>query len=312
MDDLIKLMTIWFCELLWCLSNLIMKPRMLSYHRGFRREIRCGKLNEVDYQQWKKHSFTITSDFGYRIYCERIEDKLQTEAEDSKQELPDNEVKKIAILSHGLGCARYSCIKYVKLYLRLGFTVVLFDHRNHGMSGRACTSMGYYERYDLKRVVDWCLYRYPGSKIITHGESMGAATVLMHLGIDQRISCVIADSAYSDLTQLLRHQLKQFYHLPCKLIPAVSCLTYLRAGFRYREVSPIRAVRNTVTPILFIHGKLDNLVPADMSREMYAAKRNNKAIFLVARARHVQSYCTKPKDYERVVEAFLKSYLDLS
>jgi hypothetical protein len=91
----------------------------------------------------------------------------------------------------------------------------------------------------------------------------------------------------------------------------VSCLTWLRAGFRYREVEPIKAVRRTDTPILFIHGKIDNLVPADMSREMYAAKRRNKAIFLVAGARHVQSYCKNRYGYESIVEHFLKKYLDI-
>ncbi len=301
-----KWIIVWICEWLWCLSNLIMKPRMLSYRRGYKREVRCGKLDEAAYRQWKKHSFTLQSDYGYRIFCERIEDKV-IEAVDAA--FHPSEKKRIAILSHGLGYARYSCIKYIRMYLRLGYTVVLYDHRNHGMSGRACTSMGYYERDDLVRVVDWCRRRYPGCQIVTHGESMGAATVLMHLGIDDRVSCTIADSAYSDLTQLLQHQMKQFYHLPCRLIPVVSCLTWLRAGFRYREVAPIRAVRKTDTPILFIHGKIDNLVPADMSREMYAAKKKNKAIYLVAGARHVQSYCKNKEGYERVVENFLKNYM---
>lgn len=305
---MMKWMVLWICEWLWCLSNLIMKPHMLSYRRGFRREVRCGKLDEAAYRQWKRHSFTLRSDYGYRIFCERIEDRRMEAVNDTLQ---SSDLKKIVILSHGLGYARYSGIKYISFYLRLGFTVVMYDHRNHGMSGRACTSMGYYERYDLLKVVDWCRRRYPGCRIVTHGESMGAATVLMHQGIDDRVSAVIADSAYSDLTQLLQHQMKQFYHLPCRLIPVVSCLTWLRAGFRYREVEPIRAVRKTDIPVLFIHGKIDNLVPADMSRDMYAAKRKNKAIFLVAGARHVQSYCKNRHGYESVVEHFLKQYTDI-
>ncbi len=302
-----KWIIVWICEWLWCLSNLIMKPRMLSYRRGFRREVRCGKLDEAAYRQWKKHSFTLQSDYGYRLFCERIEDRV-SEATDTVEH--PFEEKRIVILCHGLGYARYSCIKYISLYLRLGFAVVLYDHRNHGMSGRACTSMGYYERYDLKKVVDWCRRRYPDCQIVTHGESMGAATVLMHLGIDPRVSATIADSAYSDLTELLQHQMKQFYHLPCRLIPIVSCLTWLRAGFRYKEVAPIKAVRKTDTPVLFIHGKIDNLVPADMSRELYATKRKNKAIFLVAGARHVQSYCINRHGYERIVEGFLKQHMN--
>ncbi len=305
---MIKWLIVWIFEWLWCLSNLIMKPRMLSYRRGFQREVRCGKLDEAAYRQWKRHSFTILSDYGYRIFCERIEERV-IEAADAA--FHPAERKKIVILCHGLGNARYSCIKYISFYLRLGFTVVVYDQRNHGMSGSDCTSMGYYEKYDLMRVVDWCRRRYPGCQLVTHGESMGASTVLLHLGMDDRVSVAIADSAYSDLTQLLQHQMKQFYHLPCRLIPVVSCLTWLRAGFRYREVSPIKAVRKTDTPVLFIHGKIDNLVPADMSREMYAAKRKNKAIFLVAGARHVESYVKNRHGYERIVENFIKHHMDI-
>ena len=170
--------------------------------------------------------------------------------------------------------------------------------------------MGFYEKYDLKKLVDWCYDRYgPNCVIVTHGESMGAATVLMHLGIDRRVSCAIADCAYSDLTQLICHQLKQYYHLPCFLIPIESFLTYLRAGFLYNEVSPINVVRHSRTPVLFIHGKIDNFVPAEMTKQMYQNKKKNKAIYLVAGAKHAASYCKNREGYERVVERFLKRYL---
>jgi fermentation-respiration switch protein FrsA (DUF1100 family) len=124
------------------------------------------------------------------------------------------------------------------------------------------------------------------------------------------VSGAIADCAYSDLTQLLCHQLKQYYHLPRCLIPLESFLTYLRAGFWYNEVSPIRAIRHCLTPVLLIHGKIDNLVPADMTRQMYHNKKRNKAMYLVAGAKHAQSYQINKEGYEKVVDRFLRRYLD--
>ncbi len=291
---MIKLIVIGLFEWLWCLSNLLIKPRKLPYQRGFDREVRCGKLDSGLYQSWEKKAFVLRSDYGYPISCEFI-NKGQ---------------KKIAVLCHGLGCAKYTSIKYAEMFLKLGFSVLIYDHRNHGNSGRAHTSMGYYERYDLKKLVDWCFRKFgPDCQIVTHGESMGAATVLMHLGSDPRVGCVIADCGYSDLKQLLRHQLNQFYHLPYFLIPVESLLTYLRAGFWYREVSPIQAVSHSDIPVLFIHGKIDNMVPAAMSKQMYDSKKKNKAIFLVAGARHAESICKNRTKYEQVVEQFLKKYL---
>ena len=294
---MIKLVIICLLEWIWCLSNMLIKPRMLTYKKGLQREINCHKFDLQTYRNRNKKTFSVKSDYGYVLSCELVE-------------CPDQSEKKLVILCHGLGYAKYGSIKYMELFIKLGFSVLMYDHRNHGESGKAHTSMGFYEKYDLKRVVDWCYKNYgKDCKIITHGESMGAATVLLHLGIDERVKCAIADCAYSDLKLLLRHQLKQYYHLPCFLIPVESGLTYLRAGFWYQQVSPILEVGQTDTPILFIHGKLDNLVPAYMSKQMYARKNKNKAIYLVAKARHAESYCQNKIGYEKRVEDFLLKYL---
>lgn len=312
---MIELLGVWLFEWLWCLSDLIINPKMISYDKGLRREENCGKVDRKVYQTWIKKSFRLKSDFGYLLSCELLDtqpketQEQQTAEQTIRKKLADGE-NKIAILSHGLGYAKYGSLKYAELFLRLGYKVIIYDHRNHGLSGKAHTSMGYYEKFDLKKVVDWCYEQFGAEcKIVTHGESMGAATVLMHLGIDERVSCVIADCSYSDLKELLCHQLKQYYHLPCFLIPVESFLTYLRAGFWYKEVSPIKVVSETTIPILFIHGKIDNLVPALMSKKMYACKKKNKAIYLVAGARHADSYCTNKEGYEKRVGAFLKHYM---
>jgi fermentation-respiration switch protein FrsA (DUF1100 family) len=289
-------------EWLWCLSNLIVKPRMLSYQKGMQREITCGKFNEHAYQNGIKKSFQIKSDFGYALSCELLIPKEDT---------VNTKENKVAVLCHGLGYAKYGSLKYAELFLKLGFQVLIYDQRNHGLSGKAHTSMGFYEKYDLKKIIDWCFEEFKEDcRIVTHGESMGAATVLLHLGIDDRVSCAIADCGYSDLKQLLRHQLKQYYHLPCFLIPIESCIAYLRAGFWFKAVSPIKIVKQTDTPILFVHGKRDNLVPAQMSKQMYASKKKNKAIYLVARAKHAESYCVNKEGYEKSVKAFLNAYLN--
>lgn len=270
---------------------------MLSYAKGFQREVDCRKFDLNTYQNKVKRTFHIKSDYGYLLCCELVE-------------CPEHTGKKIAILCHGLGYARYGSIKYLDLFLNLGFSVLMYDHRNHGESGKALTTMGFYEKYDLKRVVDWCYERYgPNCQIITHGESMGASTVLLHLGIDPRVKCAIADCPYSDLKQLLRHQLKHYYHLPRFLIAVENRLNYLRAGFRFQQVSPISVMSRTNTPVLFIHGKWDSFVPAGMSKQMYALKPRNKALYLVAKARHAGSYCQNKEGYEQRVADFLRQYI---
>ncbi|MDF2538763.1 MAG: hypothetical protein K0S76_1784 [Herbinix sp.] len=298
---MVGLIGIGLFECLWCVSDLVIKPRKLSCDQIFKKEAASKKFDEVAYQAIKKTKFHIRSDFDYVISCELLEPELK--AGQAKE-------NKTAILCHGLGFTKYGCLKYAEVFLGLGFRVLIYDQRNHGLSGGACTSMGYYEKYDLKKLVDWCVSQFgEDCKIVTHGESMGAATVLMHLSIDQRVKCAIADCAYSDLELLLKHQAKQYYHLPCFLIPVESFLTYIRTGFWYREVSPIKSISEIDTPVLFIHGKIDNFVPTYMTKQMYACKKKNKAIYLVAGAKHAESCCKNRNGYTQKIDKFLKKFM---
>jgi len=298
----IALVATLFLGGLWKLSNLMLQPKKLSYDKLYEREVAEGKLNEKEYQAMNKSKFIITSDFGYPLSCELLETDY------TKQ---NNADKKIAVLCHGFTCAKYSSVLYAEIFLKLGFTVLIYDHRNHGLSGKAFTSMGYYEKQDLKKVIDWCSETYgEDCKIVTHGESMGAATVISHLEIDRRVRCVIADCAYSDLKQLLKYQLKRYFHIPSIFITMACFLVYLRAGFWYGEVSPIRAVSHTNTPILFIHGIEDNYVPANMSQAMYDCKNGFKELYLVEGAKHAGSCITNHEEYERRVEIFLNHFFN--
>jgi fermentation-respiration switch protein FrsA (DUF1100 family) len=286
---------------------MLLRPKKLSCDRIYQIEVKKGRFDEVAYKRTKKKLFMISSDYGYDLSCEILEpeESFATRWDAIIPQTP------IAILCHGFSQGKYRSLIYAEMFLKLGFKVLIYDHRNHGLSGKAFTSMGYYEKYDLKKLVDWCYDTYgPKCKIVTHGESMGASTTLLHLGIDKRVVCTIADCAYSDLKELLKHQAKHFYHIPTLLIPLENLITYLRAGFWYEQVSPISVVKIVDTPILFIHGKRDKYVPTEMSRRMYKAKKDKKALYLVAGATHAQSCVVNKKGYEKRVKTFIEKHMN--
>ena len=85
--------------------------------------------------------------------------------------------------------------------------------------------MGYYEKFDLQTIIDWFYIKYDGNvSIVTHGESMGAATVLSHIAIDGRVNLIISDCGFSDFNELAKHIVKNIYHLP--QFPLFFCLNY--------------------------------------------------------------------------------------
>ncbi|WP_041489040.1 alpha/beta hydrolase, partial [Bacillus pseudomycoides] len=91
---------------------------------------------------------------------------------------------KFMIFCHGVTVNKINSVKYANLFLNRGYNVFIYDHRRHGKTGGKTTSYGYYEKYDLKTVVDWLKDRF-GTNIIlgVHGESMGAATLLQYAGM---------------------------------------------------------------------------------------------------------------------------------
>jgi len=170
--------------------------------------------------------------------------------------------------------------------------------------------MGYYEKFDLQTVIDWCYETYGTNiAIVTHGESMGGATVLSHLTIDGRVRCVVSDCAFSSLRELMKYQLKKYYHLPeFPVLTIANLIIRIRAGFWIDDVVPMEGVIRTNAPILFIHGGNDTYVPYSMSLNMYEKKQGKKEKYLVPGAGHAESITTEPKEYEKVLYEFLDKY----
>lgn len=289
----------------WILSNVILKPRVIDKDKLYQREIAEGRMTEKIYQSWNRKDIVIKSRYGYDISCQIINNEISQE----QFHQTSNKIK-FAIICHGYTCGKFSSMMYAELFLKRGITVITYDHRNHGLSGKAYTSMGYYEKFDLQTIVDWCFEKYGTNlSIVTHGESMGAATVLTHLAIDGRVRCAISDCSYSNLNELIKHLLRHHYHLPKHpFMPVARLIIRLRAGFWIDDVVPIDGVVQSNAPILFIHGLEDNYVPCSMSKDMFDAKPDKKELYLVPNAAHAQSCQKNREEYEQVINDFLDQF----
>lgn len=289
----------------WILSNRILKPQVRNYDDLYDFEVAEGRLDESLYSSWQKEEFFVESEFGYQLSCMLINNEISKK----QAEIPNTKIK-IAILVHGYTRGKYSSMIYANYFLKRGITVLAYDHRNHGLSGKSYTTMGYYEKYDLNTIIDWCYSHYDGNvSIITHGESMGAATVLSQLATDTRVYLTIADSGFSEYPEFAKYILKNTYKLPSfPFLHTIALIIRLRAGFSIQDVVPIQGVAISNKPILFIHGLEDRKIPYTMSKDMFEAKANNKDILLVPGAGHVQSVTTDPQTYEKKLNEFLDRY----
>ena len=263
-----------------------------------------GRLKQaMEKGKQEKHwqDLTLDSRFGYSLKGTYIPNPIRTE--------------KTLIFLHGFTENRLVGLNYLNLYLNSGFNLLLVDSRAHGESGGDSVTWGVYEKYDLDQWVDWVRNKFPHGSIGIHGISMGAATALLHAEMNEsnkRVQFYVADSSYSDLNTLLALQMEQRLQLPGNispqvLLPYINAVAYLKSRFTFDQASPLRAVRNVTTPILYIHGEADKLVPASMSQDLYLATKGPCQINTFPSADHVSSFFNDRYRYRAVVQNFTRS-----
>jgi alpha-beta hydrolase superfamily lysophospholipase len=92
------------------------------------------------------------------------------------------------IYLHGIADNRTSSEGVIRRFRPRGFDVIAYDSRAHGESDGAACTYGFFERDDLRRVVD----TIPSGPIVLAGTSLGAAVALQEAAEDPRIGLVVA------------------------------------------------------------------------------------------------------------------------
>ncbi|MFA5838185.1 MAG: alpha/beta hydrolase [Bellilinea sp.] len=268
-------------------------PRKFTYEKSYDLEVEHGRLNDTEFQSWSKQEVTIRSPHGYDL---------------SGTWFPLTDSSKTIIMLHGLSYTRAGMIKYIPVFRRRGFNVLIYDQRFFGRSGGPNTSYGFYEKNDLKAAFDWVAEKTGPQGIIgTLGESMGGAIVLQHGAIDPRPAFIIADSSYADLREAMALRLHNEYHFPAfPLLNIGAWLITVFGDFNFSQVIPERDVANLQMPILFVHSLEDKEVPPSHGRRLFAAKRRGlRRLYLAPDAGHVEAAWRDRAAYDREVGEFL-------
>ena len=184
------------------------------------------------------------------------------------------------IYLHGSADNRTSGLAVAERFTRRGYDVVVYDSRAHGESeGEACT-YGYYEKQDLRRVIDTV---EPGPVAVL-GVSLGGAVALQAAAIDARIRTVVAVSAFSDLRTVATERAPRI--ASAKDLEAAFRLAEATAHFQVGDVSPVASAREVAVPVLLVHGEDDRETPPAHSQRVFAALPGPKRLLLVPGAGH--------------------------
>jgi cephalosporin-C deacetylase-like acetyl esterase len=204
---------------------------------------------------FKRKDFTLVNPRGLKLECSHFE---PAEKERVCQELP------CVIYLHCNAGSRLESIPLVKNLLTANITVFSFDFSGCGQSEGEYISLGWFEKEDLKTVVDYLRSTQKVSYIGLWGRSMGAVTALLYGETDPSIAAIVADSPFSSLKQVIKDQAKKYSKMPGFIISVarkfVKKTILKKSGLDIDLLAPINSVDKCYIPILFCHALSDNFV----------------------------------------------------
>lgn len=195
--------------------------------------------------------------------------------------------KQIILYLHGnAGHLGYRGFK-IKDYLDEGFGVLLLGYRGYGNNQGDPTENNLY--IDGRAALDFLIAKkVPLSKIVIYGESLGTG-IAVELARNLRIHSLILEAPYSSIIDIAAHH---YFYLP----------TTLLLKDKYDSIKKIKEI---VSPIYFIHGERDRIIPWRFGKKLFDLAPEPKDLLLITDAGHNNLY-----DFgvSRKIIKFIESY----
>lgn len=255
-------------------------------------------LYKIDYDWWKNFNFEkreIISFDGLKLYPVFYK---------------SNNSRKVAIIIHGYFAHYTEMNQYAKMFINLGYNIVLTQNRAHGDSEGKYVGMGWLDRLDILTLLDE-VNNYFGSdcEIVVFGLSMGASTVCLLSGekLPTNVTHLIADCGYSSVYEEFTTLSKRFTKISIKpLMFIFNSYCLMRCGYELKEADCLKQLARCKLPILFIHGDADTFVDYSMQDKLYnATPKHLRQKLTFSRCGHAESLPSNIEEYYKEVEIFL-------
>src|SRR5213593_835334 len=209
------------------------------------------------------------------------------------------------VLLHGYPAEKADLLP-IAAALSRRFTVLLLDQRYFGESGGHATTIGFRERGDLRRAIDFLESR--GFKEVgVFGFSLGGAVALLAAAEDPRIRAVAAYAPFADLRMLGYELYGWLWYLKYPFVGLLRGWSLLFFGHDLTTVSPERAAAAIAVPVLLVASREDEQIPfehAERLRRALAGNPRSEFVF-TDRGRHGEL----PRGFDASLARFFLLYV---
>ncbi len=216
--------------------------------------------------------------------------------------------KGVVVLLHPIRGSRLSMLERARLLHAAGYSIVMIDLQAHGESPGKQITVGHLEKHEARAAVEFARQKHPNEPIGVVGVSLGGASALLSspLGID----ALVLESVYPNINDSVHNRVAAKLG-PFSSIPAELLLVQLRPrlGISLSQLRPIDHVSDVGCPVFLISGTEDRHTTASETKQMFAAARQPKELWLVDGAAHVDLYSVSPEEYKTRVVGFLNQHM---
>ena len=223
--------------------------------------------------------------------------------------LEGEETKPTIILCHGLFRSRQEGLERGSALNQRGFSVLLFDFRNHGESDGKSVSLGFLERLDVLGAYDFLKETKRKQRFVLLGISMGAVAAIHAAGdFQQDLEAIIADSPFRSLDATISHHTESMIALPSFPFADIFVWNYTRInGYQAEDLNTRKALKGLdAIPVLLMYGEEDGRVSAAAVKEIFEAiPYGKKKVVFFENATHGAAYRISPELYLNTIVDFL-------
>ncbi|MDC0584113.1 alpha/beta fold hydrolase [Bacteroidales bacterium] len=208
------------------------------------------------------------------------------------------------IFIHGIRSNKNFYLAHCEPFLRAGFNCIFPDLRAHGKSGGKYTTYGFYEKMDIKLLIDFITKKYNlSAPVVAIGHSMGGAILLQTMEFDHRIKVGIAEAPFSSLYEVtcdyFKRKLKVSNKVLIKFILKNACK---KALFNYDRTVPLNSAKNIMAPVMLLHGNNDEKVPLKHSKKIYNhLNAHNRILKIFDNTDHLSIQTNNTDEYYKLV-----------